>query len=107
MKLTELNQPLRGFDGQPIMVPQEKGEAVPFQLKVALLNCLGSKKPEDGQEAIAIVRLGTSLFDVDVEVGVGITELLLLKAAVEQNNPSYTGLIQGQLMIYLESVEQG
>jgi hypothetical protein len=79
----------------------EGGEPSAFTIKTALLNCLGSKAPKDGKESIAIYRLGCKLFDGVDEVDMD--ELLLLKAAVEENKPGYTGMVHGQLLMFLEN----
>lgn len=103
MLVNKINTPLKGFDGNPIIVtatPDSTPE--PFTVKVALLNCLGSKTPKDGKESIEIYRLGCKLFEDDSE-GVSPDSLALLKAAVEENKPGYTGMIQGQLLMFLEN----
>lgn len=104
MKITNLNQPMLGFDQKPIVIPQEGQEPVTFLLKTALLNCLGSKKPENGKESIEIYKLGIKLFDAE-EASIDMAELLLLKSSVEQNTPEYTSMIQGQLLMFLEDLE--
>lgn len=106
MKVQNLNQPLTSFDQKPIMVtPQEGQEPTPFMVKTAMLNCLGSKKPESGKESIEIYRLGVKLYD-KADASIDMAEFTLLKAAIEENAPQYTAMIQGQLMMFLEDVEK-
>lgn len=101
MKLSNINEALKSFDGQDIIIPIEGKEPSAFTIKTAILNCLGAKAPKDGKESIAIYRLGCKLFDGADEVDMD--ELLLLKAAVEENKPGYTGMIHGQLLMFLEN----
>jgi hypothetical protein len=95
----EINAPLKSFDGNPIMVAGAASE--PFTIKVALLNCLGSKTPKDGKEAIEVYRLGCAIYDRAGEI-LNTNEIALLKSAVEENKPGYTSIVLGQLLMFLE-----
>lgn len=100
MLAKNMDTPLLNFDGKPIMVsatPESNPEL--FTFKTAILNCLGSKTPKDGKEAIEIYRLGCAIYDNKDDAH----DIALLKAAVEENKPGYTAMIQGQLLLFLEN----
>ena len=98
MEISMINNPLKSFDGKPIIVNNDEQ----FTIKVALLNCLGSKPPKNGKESIEIYSLGCALYS-GTKKSLSIEERALLKDAIEENKPGYTGIILGQLMLFLES----
>ena len=108
MKITNVNKPIVNFEKTTILMPQEGTGPVPFTIKIALLNCLGSKKPKNGKEAIEIFILGCKISEIDgdSEAKIDANEFLLLKTSVEENIPQYTAIILGQLMLFIEDIEK-
>jgi len=100
MKVDSLNQPLKNFDGNAIKDDKD----VEFTYKIGLLNCLGSIKAADGKESVQVWKLGVALAGAENgDIVITAEELLLLKKGVEQNNPGYFPVVQGQLFEYLEA----
>jgi hypothetical protein len=99
MKLIGIDQALTSFDGTPIPIT---GETM-LTRRIALLNCLGSTKPENGKEAVEIWKLGVFLATAEEDVPVKVEDILLLKKSLEQNTPGYFPMILGQLFEYLST----
>ena len=106
MKLTDLDRALTTFEGQELKTRKSENEPeVAVTRRLVLLNCLGSTKPDNGKQSIELYQLGTRVAK-DNDVKVDANEFLLIKKAVEQNNPGYLLVVQGQILEYLGLVEE-
>lgn len=109
-ELTEIDNPIITFTEAPVtfseMGHDGKPKTIILTRKLALLNCLGSMKVENGLKAIEVYSIGTLLHRAKNTFKLtNNSELELLKKAVEQNNPGYMPFIQGQLLQYLEETK--
>jgi hypothetical protein len=106
-KLEGLNEPVVTFAETPVTYPELDKEGKPITSiltrKLAIINCLGSMKVDNGIKAIQVYSIGTLLYKAEDSFNLKHEdELDLLKDAVEQNVPGYVPFIQGQLLEYLK-----
>jgi len=104
MKLVDLDTSLKSFDGVELRTLSEKKEEVPLTRRTAILNLVGSAKPEDGNgsQSIRFYKLGVAIANKSGDVGVSVEDMTLLKKAIEQNVPNYYVVVIGQLLDYLD-----
>lgn len=102
LQITQLDKALKTYAGEQITTEDDK---TPLTIKVALLNCLGSMKPDSGGDAVICYSLGTRIYEAET-TDIKAHELTLLKQAVEQNTPQYMAFILGQLHIFLNTIEE-
>ena len=105
-KLDGLNEPVVTLAGLPVTYQELDDNKQPITKtltrKLAIINCLGSMKVDNGIKAIQVYTIGTLLYKTDEPFEIKNTdELDLLQKAVEQNAPGYVPFIQGQLLQYL------
>lgn len=100
--LLDLDKPLEGFDGQPIIaIHDDKPDNI--TMKLAIVNCLGSAQAENGIGAIRLYSLGSTLYKAKDSITLGPEDFDLIYRAVEANGPRYVPLIQGQVLAYLDN----
>jgi len=104
MKLVDLDMSLKNFDGAELRTLNEKKEEIALTIRQALLNLVGSAKPEEGNgaQSIKFYKLGVALASKDGDMGVSVEDMSLLKKAIEQNAPGYYVVVIGQLLNYLD-----
>ena len=95
-----VNQVLTQFNGQPIMDMDDKGNAIPATVKLALVNAiLAPERDEKGVQKVQKYELAKRIFKAEQEVEVTAEEVVLIKRCVEG---AYAPLIVGQLNELLE-----
>jgi hypothetical protein len=119
MNLSNLNQPILTFKGEPIRTPTGKritdpdgsshDETTELTMQSALLQCLVLMKVEPGEESFRVFTLGTrlaSITDQDPTMGIDSKDMAMLQHAINQNVVGYQSFIQGELWKYLKDIDE-
>ena len=97
MKKINLNQPFKGFDGK---------EVKDLTVKQALLDCLGATQPDNGEQAIKIVKLGQELNGATDEFHFEEADEQILKKAIDVTGVKlYTAIVIAKLTEILKEAE--
>jgi hypothetical protein len=120
MNLSNLNQPILTFKGEPIKTPTGKritdpdgsnprDETTELTMQSALMQCLLLMKAEPGEESFRVFTLGTrlaSITDQAPTMGIDSKDMALLQHAINQNVVGYHSFIQGELWKYLKDIDE-
>ena len=99
MKTVYLNELIRGFNGDGILVDGE-----PMSVKDLLLQYVGTFTSNNGAELILARRVGQKIYDAKEDIDLEETEWNIVKQAVSR--PKHVALVMGAFLEFINRVDR-